>query len=177
MITYQQAEFDPSRKGVWRNTIHGRHYFLTDRRAERGPLNRLRIVYTFTPSFDEPLHFEQEDGVRIAAGGPFRTDLGSVPPIACGWIPKDMTLGYFLHDFACEYGGLYFRYPGEHEWTFRYVRRWDADGLLGTLAMCDPYVPIGRPRAVAIVLACRAWGLLRGVGDKDPPPWGGASKG
>jgi len=171
MSLYQMASFNPSMPGTWRNTFPGRNYFLLRVRAEPAKFGRLRVVYVFEPNFREPLHFEQEDGTCIAAGGPFETDQGSVPPIASGWIPKDLTLGYFLHDFACLFGGLFFRYPGEERWAFRLVRRWDADGLLGVLAMCDPIVPVGRLRASIIVAACRMRGLISGAGDNEPPPW------
>jgi hypothetical protein len=154
-MTPDLANFNPSCPGRWINGEIGYGYELSNRRELHGWFGRIKIVYDYTPIYDHPKFFEQRDGVRIACPAISGTDQGSVPPFVQSWLPKDGLLGYYTHDAAARDGGLYFRYPGEKEWTFRRVTRWQSDRLLRTTAQHDPVAPVGPARAWAVEFAVR----------------------
>ena len=149
------ANIDPHLAGVWKNHAIGTGYELTNPRPVDGLFWRKKIAYDFCPIWDHPLQFVQADGTVYAAGRLDKSDQGSVPVFAQGWVPKDLSPAFYLHDFPFAYGGLFIRYRDETAFIFRQIRRDQADRLLAGMLRADPVAPIGRWRAAAVWAALR----------------------
>jgi hypothetical protein len=186
MIPPPYAVLDPTLDGLWINHTLNHGYALTNRQPQRGWFGRIKMVYDFEPHADHPLLWIQAHGTQIAAGFLSGTDGGSVPVFAQGWLPKDGALAYYIHDFAFAEGGLFFRYRGERQWTFRRITRKQADALLRVMLRHDPVAPVGRFRAWVAWSGVRARVLLEKLGARqiwhdwqpyDIPRWPGQDDG
>lgn len=154
-MTAPFAAFDPRLKGVWVNPDIGWGFHLLNRRKVRGWFRRTKIIYDYHPEWTHPTHWLQVDGTAIAAGDLLGTDQGSVPIFAQRWMPKDGLLGYYPHDYAYRYAGLFFKYRGEDQFKFRRVTRSQADALLRASGQHDPVARVGCIRAALIWSAVR----------------------
>lgn len=156
-----RANFNPAAKGAWLNTELGNNYHLRNRNAVEGMLLGVKIVYDYEPDSVYPLLWLQSDGTSLAAGCLPACDLGSVPVWIQRTLPRDGLLGYFLHDYAYRFGGLFFRDPGCALWEFRTITRAESDKLLKVQSRRDPVAKLGRVRAFAVWAAVRVAAVFR----------------
>lgn len=156
-----RAQFDPARKGTWLNCEIGHNYNLRNRNAVEGMLWGVKIVYDFEPRPVYPLLWLQSDGTSIAAGFLPECDMGSIPVWIQRTLPRDGLLGYFLHDYAYRFGGLFFRDPGCALWEFRTITRAESDALLRAQSRRDPVARLGRVRSFAVWAAVRVAACFR----------------
>lgn len=90
-------------------------------------------VYHVTMDKLTPLTLVQPDGTMVRIGPEFDCDDGSIPPFLQsipGLSSNRFEWSYLFHNFACKYGGLFFRDHIETEFLFRRMTRPDVDLML-----------------------------------------------
>jgi hypothetical protein len=96
-----------------------------------------KAIYQFE-LMARPLTFMQDDGSMIQPGRLFETDMGSVPKSLQVFIPKDRYLGYYIHDFVCRFGYVWYCGKDCQSWIKKHMTRSEADTLLRLMCAADP---------------------------------------
>lgn len=113
----------------------------------------VKAVYDFRLVPENPLTYIDAKGIKYQPDRHFQTDQGTIPRAIQWMIQKDRFLGFYFHDSAYRFGGLYINRP---EWkrisyvdkngniSFLPEYRWqemtrsEADKLLRDMMQADP---------------------------------------
>lgn len=97
-----------------------------------------KMIYEFTLHDKWPLMFIHPDGRIFQPDRHFLTDMGSVPRILQGVVPKDRFIGFYLHDSAYRFKGLWVSNNGGMSFRFEEMLRVEVDELLRIMIKYDP---------------------------------------
>lgn len=98
-----------------------------------------KTIYEFQLNQKTPLTFIHPDGRMFQPDRHFFTDQGSVPRVLQTIVPKDRFVGFYLHDSAYRFKGLYVSCNGGQSYRFEEMLRVEVDELLKVMIKYDPY--------------------------------------
>jgi hypothetical protein len=109
-----------------------------------------KAIYEYTAVKKHPLTYVDKQGDLWRPDNHFFTDQGTVPKLPQILIPKDRFLGFYFHDSARKFGGLWkwnvmaldnAPTTTRDLWVFQPLPIKQTDAMLYDMAMADPVTP------------------------------------